>query len=130
MVDAGDFAHPLWNVTPFIDLVMPGQYEWDWEREWRVRSHLRFRHQDVAFVVTPEGIEELPGVDGFYVHPKHDPIVSASPQPLEEYLEDLVQQFFQAFEDPATASQSTAASTSGSCRSGRPTMPWTNCSRS
>lgn len=103
VVDAGDFAHALWNVTPFIDLVMPGQYEWDWEREWRVRSHLRFRHQDVAFVVTPEGIEELPGVDGFYVHPKHDLIVSASPQPLEEYLEDLVQQFFQAFEDPANS---------------------------
>lgn len=103
MVDAGEFGSSLWDLTPFIDLVMPGQYEWDWEREWRVRGELRFTRRDVAFVVTPEGIEELPGVDAFYVHPKHDLIVSASPQPLVEYVEELVQEFFQNFEDPANS---------------------------
>ena len=40
-------------------------------------------------------------MDAFYVHAKHDLIVSASPQPLVEYVEELVQEFFQNFEDPA-----------------------------
>jgi hypothetical protein len=96
----GDFTHPMWDLTPFIDLVMPGKYEWDWEREWRVRGDLHFLLADVALVVTPEGFEELPALEGFYVHPKHDLIVAASPPALVEYMEDLVRQFFQSFEDP------------------------------
>lgn len=103
MVKLRDFGNPLWDLTPFMDLVMPGTYEWDWEREWRVRGELRFAPKDIAFVVTPEGIEELPGVDGLYTHPKYDLIVSASPQPLVEYVEELVQEFFQSFEDPANS---------------------------
>lgn len=47
--------------------------------------------------------DELPGFDGLYFHPKHDLIVSASTQPLEEYVEGLVQQYFQPFEDPANS---------------------------
>lgn len=101
LVGAGDFDNSLWGLTPFIDLVMPGRYEWDWEREWRVRGDLHFRHSDVAFVVTPEGVDELPGLEGFYVHPKHDLIVAASPQPLADYLEQLIEQFLQTFENPA-----------------------------
>lgn len=103
LVRAREFSDPLWNLTPFIDLVMPGRYEWDWEREWRVGGELRFSRRDVAFVVTPEGIEELPGLDGFYMTPDQDLIVSASPQPLVEYVEQLVQEFFQAFEDPVNS---------------------------
>jgi hypothetical protein len=95
-----DFSHPMWDLTPFMDLVMPGRYEWDWEREWRVRGDLRFLLEDVAFVITPEGVGEIPALDGFYIHPRHDLIVAASPQPLVEYVEDLVQQFFQTFENP------------------------------
>ncbi len=98
-----DFNHPIWDLTPFIDLVMPGRYEWDWEREWRVRGNLRFLLEDVAFVITPEGFDELPALDGFYIHPRHELIIAASPQALVEYVEDLVQQFFQTFEDPANS---------------------------
>jgi hypothetical protein len=98
-----DFDHPMWDLTPFIDLVMPGRYEWDWEREWRVRGSLNFSLDDVAFVITPEGFEEVPALEGLYIHPKHDLVVAASPQPLVEYVEDLVQQFFQTYEDPANS---------------------------
>lgn len=98
-----DFTDPVWDLTPFIDLVMPGTYEWDWEREWRVRGDMNFTLDDVAFVITPKGVDELPVFDGFYIHPKHDLIVAASTQPLEEYVEGLVQQFFQTFEDPANS---------------------------
>jgi len=84
-------------------LMMPGTYQWDWEREWRVRGDMYFTLDDVAFVITPESVDELPAFDGFYVHPKHDLIVAASTQPLEEYVEGLVQRFFQTFEDPANS---------------------------
>ena len=99
-----DFSDPVWDLTPFIDLLMPGTYEWgDWEREWRVRGDMNFTLADVAFVITPESVDELPAFDGFYIHPKYDLIVAASTQPLEEYLEGLVEQFFQTFEDPANS---------------------------
>lgn len=100
---AKDFSDPLWDLTPFIDLVRPGRYEWDWEREWRVLGDVNFTLADVSFVVTPQGVDELPAFEGLYFHPKHDLIVSASTRPLEEYVEGLVQQFFQAFEDPVNS---------------------------
>ncbi len=102
VMDGEDLGHPIWNMTPFIDLVMPGKYEWDWEREWRVQGDLHFTLEDLAFVVTPEGVEELAALE-LYAHPKHDLIVSAAPQALAEYVEDLVQQFFQTFEDPVNS---------------------------
>ncbi|WP_369252952.1 abortive infection system antitoxin AbiGi family protein [Geodermatophilus amargosae] len=101
LVTRRDFANPMWDLTPFMDLVMPGRYEWDWEREWRVRGDLRFDLADVSFVITPEGVGEVPALNGLYMHPKHDLIVAASPQPLVEYVEDLVQQYFLTFENPA-----------------------------
>lgn len=103
LVAAKDYSDPIWELTPFMDLLMPGRYEWDWEREWRVQGDLQFTLSDVAFVVTPEGFDELPALDGLYFHPKHELIVSASTQPLEEYIEGLVQQFFQTFENPANS---------------------------
>jgi len=30
VIGDGDFAHSLWDLTLFIDLVMPSRYEWDW----------------------------------------------------------------------------------------------------
>lgn len=103
LVAAKEFSDPIWELTPFMDLLMPGRYEWDWEREWRVRGDLLFTLADVAFVVTPEGFDELPVLEGLYFHPKHELIVAASTQPLEEYVEGLVQQFFRTFEDPANS---------------------------
>lgn len=94
-----DFNHPMWDLTPFVDLVMRGRYEWDWEREWRVRGDLHFALSDIAFTVTPEGIEEVPELD-FYVSPDRDFAVVATPQPLADYMEKLVQEFFRTFEDP------------------------------
>lgn len=103
LAGAGDFSDPMWTVTPFIDLVMPGRYEWDWEREWRVRDGVRFDLADVAFVVTPDGIEELPTVAGLHLDSDHDLVVTASSPTLEEFIQGLVQKFFQTFEDPANS---------------------------
>lgn len=97
---AKEFGHPIWELTPFMDLVMPGRYEWDWEREWRVRGDLKFLLKDVAFVVTPEGFEEVPGLEGFYVHPRQDVSIAASPQALVDYMENLVQRFSETYENP------------------------------
>lgn len=96
---SGDFSHPMWDLTPFMDLVMPGGYEWDWEREWRVNGDLHFALDDIAFTVTPNGIDEVPELD-FYVSPDRDFAVIATPQPLADYMEKLVQEFFETFEDP------------------------------
>ncbi|MGW0177309.1 abortive infection system antitoxin AbiGi family protein [Rhodococcus sp. NPDC003322] len=101
LVADADFTHPMWDLTPFVDLVMPSKrFVFDWEREWRVRGDLEFTLADVAFVVTPNGIDELPALEGLYFHPKHELIVAATTQPLEDYVEDLIQQFLQTFENP------------------------------
>ncbi len=97
-----DFDHPMWELTPFVDLVMPGRYEWDWEREWRVRGDLHFKLSDVAVTITPDGINEVPELD-FYVTPKMDFTVVSNSRPLADYMEKLVQEFFQTFEDPVNS---------------------------
>ncbi len=95
-----NYTHPLWSLTPFIDMVVPGEYEWDWEREWRVQGDLYFDQDDVSFFVTPEGIEEEPELVSLDVHPDFGLTVAASPQPLAEYVEGLVQEFFKNFVEP------------------------------
>ncbi|MDQ4110527.1 MAG: abortive infection system antitoxin AbiGi family protein [Actinomycetota bacterium] len=96
-----DWTHPLWDLTPFIDLVMPSKgYVWDWEREWRVQNHLTFALADVAFVITPEGVDELP-FEGIYWHPDYYPVVAASLSSLEQHVERLLEEFHQTFDDPA-----------------------------
>lgn len=49
--------HPLWQLTPFIDL--PGEYgkssyRFEWEREWRHVGKLKFDVSEVAFLFLPE----------------------------------------------------------------------------
>lgn len=96
-----DWTHSLWDLTPFIDLVMPSKgYVWDWEREWRVQNDLIFALTDVAVVITPEGVDELP-VEGIYGHPDSYTVVAASLPSLEQHVEALLEQFRQTFEDPA-----------------------------
>lgn len=51
---------------------MPGRYEWDWEREWRVPGGFDFMLSDVAFVITPEGVEEHPGLTAPVLSPGED----------------------------------------------------------
>jgi hypothetical protein len=50
-----DFTNPFWRLEPFIDSVVPGTHEFEWEREWRVPGGLRFNLDDVAFVILPQG---------------------------------------------------------------------------
>ncbi|HXH35940.1 MAG TPA: hypothetical protein VNJ54_16290 [Plantibacter sp.] len=53
-VDTND---PIWRLTPFVDF--PGdyggsQYQFEWEREWRVPHPLPFQPGHVAFLFLPE----------------------------------------------------------------------------
>lgn len=51
-----DQDDPIWQLTPFIDLPgpLPFKNDFRWEREWRLRSDLRFEPADVAFLFIPE----------------------------------------------------------------------------
>jgi hypothetical protein len=53
---AWDATDPIFNLTPFIDPIGEyayGSYRFDWEREWRVRTELRFGVEDVPFLFIP-----------------------------------------------------------------------------
>ncbi|AGC43968.1 hypothetical protein MYSTI_02652 [Myxococcus stipitatus DSM 14675] len=100
-------AHPLWSMTPFVDIQgdssnAPYQYRFDWEREWRVPGLLRFTEYDVAVLFLPEELHAT--ARGFfewavrekagpgYFCPCLDPLWSASQiaQALERHAEDSV----------------------------------------
>ncbi|ALL15434.1 hypothetical protein [Caulobacter henricii] len=52
---AGDAAHPIWLIVPFVDAPgAGGSYFFEWEREWRKIGHLNFGLDDVAFLIIPE----------------------------------------------------------------------------
>jgi len=62
-------AHPLWAMTPFVDIQgdkhnAPYSYRFDWEREWRVPGLLRFTEYDVAALFLPEELH--PTARGFF----------------------------------------------------------------
>ena len=104
VIRARDWTDELWNLTPFIDRIMPGTYDWDWEREWRVPGGFRFALSDVAFVITPEGVEEHAGLAAPVLHPKDDAIwVPATPSVLGREVEDMVAMFLKHFENPANS---------------------------
>ena len=44
---------PIWILVPFID-VLRTNYQFDWEREWRVPHNIKFDPKDVSFVLLPE----------------------------------------------------------------------------
>ena len=49
--------HQIWSITPFIDSTYDNPrstYRFEWEREWRIVGDLRFRENDVAFLILPE----------------------------------------------------------------------------
>jgi hypothetical protein len=48
-----DPAAPIWVLAPFID-VLRNNYQFDWEREWRVPHSLAFGPQDISFMLFPE----------------------------------------------------------------------------
>lgn len=101
---AGAWDDELWKITPFIDRVMPGVYEWEWEREWRVPDGLRFSLSDIAFTMTPEGLEEGLEVGAPMFHPEYETVwVDATPALLGDEIEDMVATFLQKFENPVNS---------------------------
>jgi len=48
----------IWSITPFIDFpsgpTAPYNYDFRWEREWRTTADVRFRVEDVAFLLLAE----------------------------------------------------------------------------
>lgn len=58
--DSRDWAHPVWDLTPFVDEWNPVKnYTFDWEREWRVVGGLRFDHEDVVLLIGLDGVDPL-----------------------------------------------------------------------
>lgn len=52
-----DPEEPIWKLTPYVENPARGdtyRYEFDWEREWRVRDGLAFTPDDIAFLFAPE----------------------------------------------------------------------------
>lgn len=60
--NARDISADIWSVTPFIDVpssgTAPYQYDFTWEREWRVRRDVAFELTDVTFLLIPEACHE------------------------------------------------------------------------
>lgn len=57
----GDWEHPIWKATPFVDFpgdYHGGAYRFEWEREWRHVGEFRFAMSDVAFLFVPEYLHE------------------------------------------------------------------------
>ena len=78
---------------------MPGVY--GWEREWRVPDGLRFSLGDIAFTMTPEGLEEGLEVGAPMFHPEYETVwVDGTPALLCDEIVDMVATFSQKFEDP------------------------------
>ncbi|MFF2453944.1 hypothetical protein [Isoptericola sp. NPDC058082] len=75
LIEESSWDHSFWNVTPYVDLVAPGRYSWEHEREWRVVGGLAFQWRDVALVIAPSGSELGPGQAGIAVYdPTQDEI--------------------------------------------------------
>jgi hypothetical protein len=105
MVGGVDPAAEIWKLTPFVDYVTPGRYEFEWEREWRVAGGIPFGHSDLAFVLLPDGdrqrVEEQVALEAPYVH--HDGSVTgwiAIPEALGSKLDEMTAEFLEAFGDP------------------------------
>lgn len=60
----GDWEHPLWSLTPFIDSVVSdprlgkNRRDWRWQREWRLQGDLVFDLKDVAVLIDFDGGEQ------------------------------------------------------------------------
>ncbi|MCT1766984.1 hypothetical protein M3B92_12770 [Brevibacterium casei] len=52
---AQEWNSAFWTLAPYIDQVIPGKYDFDWEREWRVVGDLKFELSDVALIITYDG---------------------------------------------------------------------------
>ncbi|GAA0400635.1 hypothetical protein GCM10009541_49730 [Micromonospora gifhornensis] len=105
MIGGVNPAAEIWRLTPFIDRVTPGKYEFEWEREWRVVGGLSFEHSDLAFVLLPNGdrqkVEQDFALEAPYIH--HDGSAtgwSAIPEALGSKLDEMTAKFLEEFGDP------------------------------
>lgn len=74
------------------------------EREWRVPSGFRFEFTDVAFVITPEGVEEHRGLSVPVLCPDGDAFsVPSTPTALGREVEEMVATFLEHFENPVNS---------------------------
>jgi hypothetical protein len=56
-VVGGKLKKPIWRLLPYIN-AMHERYDFTWEREWRIRGHLKFRPRDLVCVILPTNGEE------------------------------------------------------------------------
>lgn len=49
-------GNKFWRVFPFIN-AMHEKHDFSWEREWRIRPSLKFKHEDIVCVILPENEE-------------------------------------------------------------------------
>ncbi|WP_162908122.1 abortive infection system antitoxin AbiGi family protein [Allorhizocola rhizosphaerae] len=105
MIGGVDPAAEIWKLTPFIDRVTPGRYEFEWEREWRIVGGLRFEYSDLAFVLLPDGdrqeVEQEVAIEAPYIH--HNGSVTgwiAIPEALGNKLDEMTAEFLETFGDP------------------------------
>lgn len=96
-----DYSAPIWNLTPFVDPIIPGVYEWDREREWRIQGDLTFSLNDVAFLITPSSITE--SLSAMHIYDDWQELelrVTASSSLLEEILNETLEEFYNRFCNP------------------------------
>lgn len=96
-----DSSAPIWDLTPFIDPIIPGCFKWDHEREWRLQGDLEFCLDDISFLIAPSSFAEFPRIGGiFNNYQELELVISASPSELEEVLSEMIGSFYGKFCDP------------------------------
>lgn len=96
-----DSSAPIWELTPFIDPVIPGHFAWDHEREWRIQGDLKFRLDEISFLITPSSLTELPKIEGISNNYQElELTIAAFPPQLEEVLYEMIDSFYSKFCDP------------------------------
>ncbi|MEV6928419.1 hypothetical protein AB0M46_28575 [Dactylosporangium sp. NPDC051485] len=97
-------ADEIWTLTPFVDRVAPGKYEFEWEREWRVVGGLRFTPSDLAFTLTPDGIsQKMEQISIEAPNVRHDGTETgwvAIPEAVGNELDRMTAEFLENFSDP------------------------------
>jgi hypothetical protein len=54
----GEFIGNLWRLLPFIN-AMNENYDFSWEREWRINQNLEFNLSDIVCLILPSEAEDM-----------------------------------------------------------------------
>lgn len=96
-----DTSAPIWDLTPFIDPIIPDHFEWDQEREWRIQGDFAFSLDDISFLITPISFTEFPKIERVLNdYQELELVIEASPPLLEEVLSEMIESFYNEFCDP------------------------------